>query len=73
MTRFLVTGASGLLGLNFALQVCESHHVVGVVNSQHLEGAPFTIMQSELTQPGEAARLLKAVQPEVVIHCAAMT
>jgi dTDP-4-dehydrorhamnose reductase len=72
MTRFLVTGASGLLGLNFALQVSEQHEVYGVVNHHALDGVPFTVLQADLAQPGEVERLLEASRPEVVLHCAAM-
>ncbi len=72
MTRFLVTGASGLLGLNFALQTAGQHEVVGVVNRHGLEGVPFPVMNADLTQTGEIERLIEAVQPEVVINCAAI-
>ncbi len=68
----LVTGASGLLGLNFAVQAAERHQVTGVVHHNELVGAPFEVVQADLAQPGVAARLLEQVRPEVVIHCAAM-
>ena len=41
MTHFFVTGASGLLGLNFALQVADQHRITGVVNHNPLQGIPF--------------------------------
>ncbi len=72
MTRFLVTGASGLLGLNFALQTAGRHEVAGVVNRHTLEGNPFPVVKADLTQPGEIERLLDAIQPEAVINCAAV-
>lgn len=72
MMRFLVTGASGLLGLNFALQLSGRHEVYGVVNHHTLDGAPFKVLQADLAQPGEVERLLEASRPEVVLHCAAM-
>lgn len=74
MTRFLVTGASGLLGLNFALQagVDEQHAVTGVVNSHPLVNAPFPVLQADLTAPGAIERLLADTRPEVVINCAAL-
>jgi len=71
MTRFLVTGASGLLGLNFALQTCHEHEVIAVVNRHALLNAPFTVLQVDLSLPGEAERLLMDTRPEVVINCAA--
>lgn len=72
MTRFLVTGASGLLGLNFALQVASKNSVVGVVNQQGLSGAPFSVVYADLTLPGTAEKLLEDKEPEVLIHCAAI-
>jgi dTDP-4-dehydrorhamnose reductase len=72
MTRFLVTGASGLLGLNFAMQTAGQHEITGVVNSHNLTGVPFSVLQANLSLPGAAARLLDQVQPDVLINCAAI-
>jgi dTDP-4-dehydrorhamnose reductase len=72
LTRFLVTGASGLLGLNFALYTCQQHEVIGVVNQHALQQAPFAVHQLELSQPGAARQLLQAIRPQVILHCAAM-
>lgn len=72
MTRFLVTGASGLLGLNFALYTCQQHEVIGVVNQHALKHAPFAVQQLELNQPGAARQLVQSVRPQVILHCAAM-
>ncbi len=72
MTRFLVTGASGLLGLNFALQAAGRHEVIAAVNRHGLEGVPFPVMSTDLTRTGEIERILTVTQPEVVINCAAI-
>lgn len=72
MTRILVTGASGLLGLNFCLQNYRQHDLTGVVNRHLLPGAPFPVQQSDLSQPAEIERLLDLAQPDLVINCAAM-
>jgi dTDP-4-dehydrorhamnose reductase len=72
LTRFLVTGASGLLGLNFALYTCQQHEVIGVVNQHALKHAPFAVQQLELNQPGAARQLVQSVRPQVILHCAAM-
>ncbi|GAP13775.1 dTDP-4-dehydrorhamnose reductase [Longilinea arvoryzae] len=73
MTRILVTGASGLLGLNFALQHAAQHQITGVVNSQALRrDAPFAVRSLDLSQPGSGAALLKAERPEILVHCAAV-
>jgi dTDP-4-dehydrorhamnose reductase len=71
MSRILVTGASGLLGLNFGLQFTGRHEIIGVTNSRRLQGVPFELRQVDLAQPGSAARLMDEVRPDIVLHCAA--
>ena len=46
--RILVTGASGLLGINLAMEAAKQHEVYGVVNAQPLEGVPFHCITAEL-------------------------
>ena len=38
--RLLVTGASGLLGLNLAIEASHEHEVIGSVNRNLLNNAP---------------------------------
>ena len=74
VTRLLITGASGLLGLNFAMQAAgDSRYVVtGVVNHNELAGVPFRVVQADLGRPQAVAELLERTRPDVVIHCAAL-
>ncbi len=72
MTRILVTGASGLLGLNFALRFHQSFHVTGVVHQHVLNGAPFEVLQADLADAGGLDAILKSARPDVVLHCAAL-
>ena len=73
MSRFLVTGASGLLGLNFALAVDgKKHQVTGVDNRNPLGWVNFKTRQADLTEPGILERLVEEIKPEVILHCAAM-
>lgn len=72
MTRFLVTGASGLLGLNFSLKAAARHRIVGVVHQQVLHRTPFPTIGIDLSEKGAVEKLLQQVQPEVVLHCAAL-
>lgn len=72
MKKLLVTGASGLLGLNLCLEACGEHEVVGLTNSHGLHGAPFQVLQTDLAQPGEFARVMAAVRPDWVVHAAAL-
>lgn len=73
MTHFLVTGVSGLLGLNFTLAVDgKKHQVTGVANTLPMQWASFKNVQAELTQPGVVERLIEDHKPDVVLHCAAI-
>ncbi len=68
--KILVTGASGLLGLNLSLLELGKHTIVGVDRSK-LADTPFEIIKAELTQPGLFSRLIDEVRPEAIIHTAA--
>lgn len=70
--RILVTGASGLLGLNLALEASHEHEVFGSVNRNVIQTTDFTVLQSDLTVPGALEELLDEYQPEWVINCAAL-
>jgi dTDP-4-dehydrorhamnose reductase len=70
--RILITGASGLLGLNLALETTHRHTVFGTVNQHALKTDAFTVVQTDLLAPGAVEWLLDATQPDWVIHCAAL-
>ena len=70
--RILVTGASGLLGLNLALEAAKDHTVFGLTNRNPLHIDAFTVLNTDLLEPGAAERLLERTQPDWVIHCAAL-
>ena len=73
MKRLLVTGASGLLGLNLALAACDQGYTVtGVVHDHRLIGTPFEVRTCDLAQPGEISWLVKEAHPDVIVHCAAV-
>ena len=68
--KILVTGASGLLGLNLSLRMTGTHTIVGVDRSK-LAGTPFDLVQADLLEAGACSRLLDEVHPDAVIHTAA--
>jgi len=70
--RMLITGASGLLGLNLALSAAGSHEVFGVTHHHLLHNAPSHVLQADLLERRALERLLDTVQPDCVIHCAAL-
>ncbi len=69
--RLLITGASGLLGLNLALDASSTNDVIGVDRST-LASAPFQVIQADLLEDNAITRVLADAQPEAVIHCAAV-
>lgn len=69
--RLLVTGASGLLGLNFALEAQNTHEVVGQHRGRLLH-APFQLVRADLLDDGVVGSLLDETRPDAVIHCAAL-
>lgn len=70
--RILITGASGLLGLNLALELANGHTVYGVTNRQVLKTDRFTVIQADFLAPGAVESILERAQPDWVIHCAAL-
>ncbi len=69
--RILITGASGLLGLNLALDAARAHEVVGV-DRNTLTSVPFELVKTDLLEPQAVQRVLKQSKAQAVIHCAAM-
>jgi dTDP-4-dehydrorhamnose reductase len=70
--RILITGASGLLGINLALEAASQHDVFGQVNSQEISTNKFTIVKADLLEPGAVERLFHETHPDWVVHCAAL-
>lgn len=75
--RILITGASGLLGVNLALEAAgdaghEPHTVVGVTNTHPLRTALFETLAVDLTASGSIEQLLEKTRPDWVINCAAL-
>jgi dTDP-4-dehydrorhamnose reductase len=68
--KLLITGASGLLGLNLSLMEVGKHGIVGVDRSK-LVSAPFPVVQADLLTPQVVDTLLDAHRPDAVIHTAA--
>jgi dTDP-4-dehydrorhamnose reductase len=71
--RILITGASGLLGANLALEATAlGHKVYGQAHQRRLQTSAFTALAADLTEKGAAERLFEQARPEWVIHCAAL-
>ena len=72
--KVLVTGASGLLGINLAFQVQTAgrYAMTGITHSNALRGAPFEQVSADLGKAGAFERILEATRPDFVIHTAAL-
>ncbi len=68
--KILVTGASGLLGLNLSLMEIGTHTILGVDRGK-LHGTPFELIRAELTGPGAVSRLMDLARPDAILHTAA--
>ncbi len=69
--KLLITGASGLLGINLALEAMKGHEVIGVDRGR-LKSAPFHLRTVDLLQRHALDSTLEEIQPDWLIHCAAM-
>ncbi len=73
MTKLLVTGASGHLGLNLALLAIEhGYKVTGWTHSRGLMNPPFACESVDIGDLDALPAALRALEPEVIIHCAAI-
>lgn len=72
--RILVTGASGLLGLNLAVEASNlpEYQVTGQVYSNRISSSAFSVVQADLRDPDEVERIIDLIQPDYVINCAAL-
>ena len=69
--KILITGSSGLLGLNLALDAMRSHQIIGV-DRDTLASVPFELINADLLATDAVRRILVESKPEAVIHCAAL-
>jgi dTDP-4-dehydrorhamnose reductase len=70
--KILITGASGLLGMNLALEAMGEHEVIGVDRGK-LKSAPFPVYNADLFHRNTIEPILDETQPEWWINCAALT
>jgi len=71
MARILITGASGLLGINLAMETMNAHDITAVDRGR-LTNAPFKIFNGDLLNPGILDEALDSAHPQWLINCAAL-
>jgi dTDP-4-dehydrorhamnose reductase len=69
--KLLIIGASGLLGINLAMEAMREHDVVGVDRGR-LKSAPFQVRNVDLVSREAIDAVLDDVQPASLVNCAAM-
>jgi len=69
--KLLITGASGLLGINLALEAMREHEVIGVDRGR-LQSAPFEVIKTNFFNNHAFDAMLDSAQPNWVINCAAL-
>jgi dTDP-4-dehydrorhamnose reductase len=74
MKKVLITGASGLLGINLALTTqARGYDVTGITLEPGIQGTPFEMMHLDLTQQGVIEKVIEDVSPDIIINCVALT
>jgi dTDP-4-dehydrorhamnose reductase len=69
--KILLTGVSGLLGINFTQEMMDKHQIIGVDRGK-LVNAPFKVIKMDLLDPDAADWLLDSSQPDWLVNCAAL-
>lgn len=72
MTTWLVTGVSGFLGANAARALGPDVEVVGLVRDGSAAPWCSRVVTGDLLDPDSLRRAVDAVNPDVVLHCAAL-
>lgn len=72
MSTWLVTGATGLLGSNAALQLGRQHHVIASARAIPLD-APVTFVAADLRSAAGRTGLVEKASADTVLHCAAIS
>lgn len=70
--KILVTGASGLLGLNFCLTKRGASHFLLGADRGALHDTPFELIRADLTAPQAVSHLIETLRPQAVLHTAAL-
>jgi dTDP-4-dehydrorhamnose reductase len=73
MTNVLITGGSGLLALNWAVEIRQRCAVTIAVHSRSPALAGANALRLALDDPRDLCRQVAAIRPDLVIHAAGLT
>jgi len=71
MAKILVTGASGLLGVNFCEYASCEHEVLGLIRRKDFH-PNFPIVDVDIFNPGALESVINDYQPDALLHTAAL-
>ncbi len=71
--KLFITGISGLLGLNLALQVRDRFQISGCYNHHPVILDGVEIVRLDLTSLDDLEESLRKIQPDVIVHTAGLT
>lgn len=72
MTTWLITGASGFLGVNLGLHVRRQSRVLGVSRSKPLSGIFDATATLDLLREDETTQVIRKLAPDVIVNVAAI-
>ena len=73
MRKMVVTGASGLLGANFALEAAKNWKTFGFYHDHPIRLPALECIQANLLHPNELITHLDRIRPDAIVHFAAFT
>lgn len=71
--KLFVTGISGLLGLNIALQARERYQVSGCYYTHPIVLTGVQALKLDLTSDGDLEQVLDEIRPDIIVHTAGLT
>ncbi len=69
----MITGASGLLGNNLSFCLKDDYTILGLFHQHACAIEGIALKQIDLTDLNQVQNIVREFQPEVVIHCAALS
>lgn len=71
--RILITGSSGMLGIDLCQELKSDFDVVGLDMVRHPKSAVRKFFKGDITDRSGVAAIIAKTSPDVVVHCAAWT
>ena len=73
MKKMFITGVSGLLGSNLAFAYRDRYQTTGLYHTHPVTIKGVLTLAGDITQKEKIAGILHQCQPDIIIHCAAMS